>query len=144
MYTVVASLMELQYELAGRSDPDTLSKLWTFRFAALSGQVVTARYSTVTEAKARFLPFLCGFASEGCSSLQVKGYHELLSPVRDLRDSLLDAVRKHPVFPRAEDIEAALIGLEVEVLIGVGDWEAVAGTVEVCRRGACFTPNPLT
>ena len=51
--------------------------------------------------------------------------------MRDLRDALLDALQRHPLLPRSEEIEASLVSLEIQVLVGVEDWTGVVDVLQV-------------
>ncbi|KAL8284108.1 hypothetical protein RQP46_004857 [Phenoliferia psychrophenolica] len=119
IYSTIADLMDLEIKLHAQPDPETLSRLWLCRFAGLLVQVLSARH------------------------VEIKAYHELLSPVRDLRDALLDALQRHPALPRADEIEASLISLELEVLIGVEDWASVSDAVKSFQSSERVLPAKI-
>ncbi|KAK4705824.1 hypothetical protein P7C70_g373, partial [Phenoliferia sp. Uapishka_3] len=123
MFTTSASIMDLETQLANQRDPETISRLWLLRFAALLTQVSSARNKEYKD--------------------RIEAYHELLSPVRDLRDALLDALRKFPTLPRGDDIEASLIGIELEVLVGVQDWAGVSDLVNTFSTSEQSLPVEL-
>lgn len=123
--------MELDSKLTPVPDPETFSKLWLCRFAALSGRVMSARTTNSRRHKVRDL-FSSTPGRSADESSQVEAYKALLPGVNALRTSLAKARAQTPRIDRVELIESAVLALEVEALSETGDWQAIVHLVEVC------------
>ncbi|KAM0756456.1 hypothetical protein T439DRAFT_30245 [Meredithblackwellia eburnea MCA 4105] len=124
LYDEIANLMELECQLCPRADLETLSKLYLCRFASLTGRLTPLREIQNGPSK-------------------IEAYRSFVEPVATLRSSFEARLMDYPETPKGDQIRSALLGLEVEVMAGVEDWQLLASSLEKASQAQRPVPPSI-